>query len=82
MERADEKKPTEVGGIDAKPFVSDAMREAGWDEVERLADSLTPDLLAEAVYIAMAAARPLALRLAERDCLSAPSVPANASNTR
>lgn len=57
MERADEKKPTEVGGCDVKPLVSDAMRQAGWDEVERLTDSCPANLLAEAVYIAMEMAR-------------------------
>ena len=81
MQQTGEKKPAQ-GGCGARPFVSDAMREAGWDEIERLMESCPPNLLAEAVYIAMAEARPLALRLAEMGCLSAPSAPVSASNTQ
>lgn len=79
-EATGEKKPAQ-GGLDARPFVSDEMRDAGWDEIERLMDSLPPNALAEAVYIAMAGERPLALRLAETECLSGPSGPADASST-
>lgn len=74
------KKPAQ-GGLDEKPFISDEMRDAGWSAVDDLMETYPPNMLAEAVYIAMAGARPLALRLAETECLSVPSGPADASST-
>lgn len=78
-EATGEKKPAQ-GGCGAKPFISDEMRDAGWNAVDSLIETYPPNMLAEAVYIAMAAARPLALRLAETACLDAPNAPVGASS--
>lgn len=67
--------------IDGGPYISDEMRDAGWMVLYGLPGVDCATSLAEAVYTAMAAARPLALLQAENACLEAQSGPADASST-